>query len=75
MRRKRIDWEEELKKTEKIRMKGFKYTLSSFILALFWVLGARQIQREFSFAPLLLTVFFVAAGTVLFGIVARRKRK
>ena len=74
MKRKRVDWDEELKKSEKIRRRGFFYTLGGFSLALFWILGARQMQRHFAFGPLVILLFFVAAGTFLFTMVARRRK-
>jgi thiosulfate reductase cytochrome b subunit len=74
VKRKRIDWDEELKKTERIRVKGFRYTAAGFALALFWLLGARYIQREISFAPMLLSVFLVIVGVLLFILVLRRKK-
>ena len=74
MRRKRVDWDEELKKSEKIRRRGFFYTVGGFALTLFWILGARQMQRNFSFGPLVVLLFFVAAGTFLFTMVIRRRK-
>lgn len=73
MRRKKIDWDEELKKTERIRIKGFRYTAAGFALALFWLLGARHMQREISFAPMLLSIFLVILGVFLFILVLRKK--
>ncbi|MBL3538879.1 MAG: hypothetical protein JMJ95_04290 [Aminivibrio sp.] len=55
-------------------MKGFRYTAAGFALALFWLLGARYIQREISFAPMLLSVFLVIVGVLLFILVLRRKK-
>ena len=75
MRRKRVDWDEELRKSEKIRRRGFFYTLGGFALALFWILGARQMQRNYSFGPLVVLFFFVAAGTLLFTVLSRRRKK
>jgi hypothetical protein len=74
VRRKRIDWDEELKKTERIRIKGFRYTAAGFALALFWLLGARHMQREISFAPMLFSVFLVIFGALLFIFILRRKK-
>jgi len=73
VRRKKIDWDEELKKTERIRIKGFRYTAAGFALALFWLLGARHMQREISFAPMLLSIFLVILGVFLFILVLRKK--
>ena len=75
MRRKRVDWDEELRKSEKIRRRGFFYTLGGFALALFWILGARQMQRNYSFGPLVVLFIFVAAGTLLFTVLSRRRKK
>jgi hypothetical protein len=72
--RRRIDWNEELKKTEKIRMKGFRYTAAGLILALFWLIGARQIQKEISFTPMLFSLFLVVSGVLLFALIMRRKK-
>ena len=75
MRRKWVDWDEEMKKSERIRRRGFFYTLGGFALALFWILGARQMQRNYSFGPIVIIFFFVAAGTLLFTVVSRRRKK
>ncbi len=74
VRRKRIDWDEELKKTERIRLKGFRYTAAGFVLVLFWFLGVRQIQGEISFLPMLFPFFLVISGVLLFILVLRRKK-
>lgn len=73
MRRKRVDWDEELRKTERIRMRGFGFTAAGFILAFFWLLGARQIQKGISFMPMLFSIIMAACGVFLFFIIMYKK--
>lgn len=76
MRRKRVDWDEEMKKTEQIRWKGLRFSIASFALAAFWIFGAGRMGRKtLSLGPLALALFFVAAGTLLFIMLMRRKQK
>jgi hypothetical protein len=74
MRRKRIDWDEEIRKTEQIRWRGIRFSLASFALALFWIFGVGRMGRNFSLAPLVALVFFVSAGTLLFIMLMRRRK-
>jgi hypothetical protein len=74
VRRKRIDWDEELKKTERIRLKGFRFTAAGFVLVLLWLLGVRQIQKEIPILPMLFSFFLVISGVLLLIIVLRRKK-
>ena len=39
MRRRKVNWDEEIKKSEEIRRKGLRLTLVTFLMALFWLLG------------------------------------
>lgn len=55
-------------------MKGFRYTAAGLILALFWLIGARQIQKEISFTPMLFSLFLVVSGVLLFALIMRRKK-
>lgn len=73
MRRKRVDWDEELKKSERIRRKGFGFTAAGFILAIFWLLGARQMQKGLSFLPMLFSIIMAACGVFLFLIMIHKK--
>lgn len=76
MRRKRVDWDEEIKKTEQIRWKGVRFSIASFALATFWIFGVGRMGKKAPFlGPLVLTLLFVAAGTLLFIMLLRRKQK
>ncbi len=76
MRKRRVDWQKEIEKTEQIRRRGFGYTVAGFILALFWVFGARQMGGDLPVAPIILSFVFIGAGMLVFFVVSsRRKRK
>ena len=75
-RRRRVDWEKEIEKTERIRRRGFGYTVGGFILAMFWMFGAKHMGGNLPIGPVILSFIFIAAGTMLFfTLLARRKRK
>ncbi|NLG94758.1 MAG: hypothetical protein GX487_05305 [Acetomicrobium flavidum] len=70
MARRRIDWEEELKKTERTRIRGFKITFLSFALtALFFMCFRFQGSR----ARIPLYVLIVLFG--LLGVLLLFRRK
>ncbi|MDI9370136.1 MAG: hypothetical protein GX181_01695 [Synergistaceae bacterium] len=74
--RKRIDWDEEQNKTERIRWKGFRISLASFAMAALWIFGVgRMGVKEITLAPMVLLLYFVGAGTLLAVFLLRRKRK
>ena len=76
MRRKRIDWDEEIRKTEQVRWKGLRFSIASFALAAFWIFGVGRMGRKsLSMGPLTLVLLFVAAGTLLFIMLMRRIQK
>ena len=75
MRRKKIDWDEEIKKSEQIRWKGLRFSIASFALAVFWIFGVGRMEKEISIVPLAALIFFVGAGTLLFIMLMRRRRK
>ena len=74
--RQRVDWDEEVRKTERIRRKGLFISALSFCVAVAFILGAGRLSEsgvEFSrkviFALcLVLAVFFVG------GVLRRRER-
>jgi len=72
MPRKRVDWEEELKKTERTRLRGFKITvLSLAFIGLFFMWSKFQSPR-FSLPFYVIVILFGLLGIVLlFGL---RKR-
>ncbi len=76
MRRRRIDWDEEIKKTERIRWKGLRFSIAAFGLAAFWIFGvSRMGRKDISLTPITVLLFFVGAGTLLFIMLMRRKQK
>ena len=76
MRRKRIDWDEEIRKSEQIRLRGLRYTIAAFVLAGFWLFAVgRMGKKDISLAPLFVTLLLIGAGTLLFFFLSRRKKK
>ncbi|GHV36743.1 hypothetical protein FACS1894187_11900 [Synergistales bacterium] len=66
MRRRRVDWDEEIRKTERIRHKGFFISAMSFAFAMALIAGARsmgdggiQISRKIIVAACLCAAFFI----------------
>lgn len=75
MRRKRIDWAEENRKTEQIRARGFKTSALSFGVALVFLFGISRINEKVSMMPIMIMVMcFAAAMAVLVMTLRRRAR-
>ncbi|MDR3231429.1 MAG: hypothetical protein LBT65_08305 [Synergistaceae bacterium] len=75
-RRRRIDWDEELRKTERIRRKGLFVSALSFCLAMSFIAGAGRLSKsgiEFS-RKVIFTFCLVIAMFLLRGILRRRER-
>jgi len=75
-RRKRIDWDEELKQTERIRWKGVRLSIASFCLAAFWIFGVgRMGRKDISTGQLVLVLLFLGAAMLLFIFIMRRRQR
>ncbi len=75
-RRKKIDWDKELEKTEKIKRRGFFMSGLSFALACVLIFGmgkATGAEIEIPRAVLVTVCFFVSC--VIFGVVMKRRSK
>ena len=75
-RRRRVDWDEELRKTERIRRKGFFISVLSFIAAVAIIYGVGSLKgggvefsRKVIFTLCLLLALFLARG-----VLRRRER-
>ena len=76
MRRKRVDWEKEIRKTEEIRMRGFKISILGFAIAVLFLFGASRINTDASFISHTIMIgCFIAATIVLVFTLRRRAKK
>jgi hypothetical protein len=74
--RRRIDWDEELRKTERIRRRGLFVSVLGFGVAVIFILGANRmgpIGIDVS-RKLIFTFCFVAAMFLVRGVLRRRER-
>ena len=74
--RRRVDWDEEIRKTERIRRRGFFISALGFGVAVIFILGANRmgpigidVTRK-----LIFTFCFVAAMFLVRGVFRRRER-
>jgi hypothetical protein len=75
-KRKRVDWEKELQKTEEIRMKGFRTSIFGFVIAVLFIFGVSRINDSASIFPLVITIgCFLAATIILVLTLKRRSQK
>ena len=75
-KRKRIDWDAEIQKTENIKRRGFLMSGLSFALACVLIFGMSKAtgnEIEIPRAVLVTICFFVSC--VIFGIVIKRRSK
>jgi hypothetical protein len=75
-KRRRVDWDEELRKTERIRRKGLFISALGFGVAMICVLGASRLNPggvEIS-RKIIFTFCFVIAMFLMRGILKRRER-
>ena len=75
-KRKRIDWDAEIQKTENIKRRGFLMSGLSFALACVLIFGMSRAtgnEIEIPRAVLVTICFFVSC--VIFGIVIKRRSK
>ncbi|MDR1875064.1 MAG: hypothetical protein LBQ90_08665 [Synergistaceae bacterium] len=75
-RRRRVDWDEELRRTERIRRKGLFTSALSFCVAVVVILGAGRLSKggiEFS-RRVIFTFCLVIALFLVRGLLRRRER-
>lgn len=76
MRRRRVDWDEELRKTERIRRRGFALTGLSFAVALGVIVGVGRLGGVNVALPRkVLALAGLALGVLLFRVVLRRRQR
>ena len=76
MRRKRVDWDEELRKTEAIRRRGFRISAMGFVLGMAFLVGATRFNGELPFWRYFIQgVCFITAFAILIFLVWRRAKK
>jgi hypothetical protein len=72
-KRKRVDWEKEMQKTEEIRMKGFRISILGFAVASLFLFGASRINSGASLlSPMIMIGCFLFATVVLVFTLKRR---
>lgn len=76
-RRKRVDWDAEIRKTEKIRRKGLLMSMLSFGMAVAFIFGMSRYTGASVEIPrsVLFAVLFCVSCVVLRIIVRKRSRK
>jgi phosphotransferase system glucose/maltose/N-acetylglucosamine-specific IIC component len=75
-KRKRIDWEKEMQKTEDIRMRGFRTSVFGFVIAVMFLLGASRVNKDASvFSVVIMIGCFLAAIVILIFTLKRRAAK
>lgn len=75
-RRKRVDWDEEIRKTEKIRRKGLLMSALSFIFACAFIFGMSKrtgIDIVIPKAVLFAALFFVSC--VIFSVIIKHRSR
>lgn len=65
MRRRRIDWNEEIRKSERIRRNGLKNTALGCIMSFLFLVGARRINPSWSPGTGILSFLLIAIAIVL----------
>ncbi|MDR1978334.1 MAG: hypothetical protein LBQ42_06340 [Synergistaceae bacterium] len=80
--KRRVDWDEELRKTERIRRKGLFVSALGFGVAAIFVVGAGRmgpagvdVSRKLLFALCFVAAMFLARGTLRRGERLRRERE
>lgn len=74
-KRKRIDWDEEMRKTEEIRSRGFRTSVLSFFVAIMFMVGANRLNEEFSIYPYLIMGACLFTAVVVMVTTLRRSAK
>ncbi len=76
MRRRRVDWDEEIRKTDRIRRRGLTLSALSFAVALAVIFGARRMGGvEVALPRKVVAIACLILGVSLFRIVLRRRER
>ncbi len=73
-RRRRVDWEEERRKTEQSQAKGFRYSALSFFMVFLFMLMIKVFHREYSLGVPMRVLGALLVGTVVLFILVHRRR-
>ena len=78
MRRRRINWDEEVQKSERIRMKGLRSTIVGCLMSFLLLVAARKVNPSWSpgtgiLSFLLIAIAIVLAITLFFRLSRRKK--
>ena len=78
MRRRRINWDEEVQKSERIRMKGLRSTIVGSLMSFLLLVAARKVNPSWSpgtgiLSFLLIAIAIVLAITLFFRLSRRKK--
>lgn len=74
-RRRRVDWEEERRRTERSQMKGLRYSALSFLMAFFFLLMTKTFYRDYPLKTPLIVLGALLFGTFAMLFVQFRKSK
>lgn len=74
-RRRRIDWDEEFKKTARSHLRGVKATAVAFVAVILFLAAAKLTHRELPMGGLFLVLGGLAAGTFILILLGRRSSK
>ena len=72
-KKKRIDWDKELQKTEEIRMKGLRISILSFAFAVLFIFGVSRLNKEVSPFPYITLIGCFVAATVLIVFIFKKR--
>ena len=77
MARKRVDWDEEIRKTERIRQRGLLMSGFSFALAIALIFGISKFGGEDIIIPksIIFAVIFCVSFIVFRAVIKYRRRK
>ena len=76
MRRRRVDWDEEIRKTDRIRRRGFALSALSLVVALGVIFGVGRMGGvDVSVQRKVVAIACLVLGVFLFRVVLRRRER
>ena len=76
MRRRRVDWDEEIRKTDRIRRRGFALSALSLVVALGVIFGVGRMGGvDVSVPRKVVAIACLVLGIFLFRVVLRRRER
>lgn len=73
--RRRVDWEEERRRTEQSHIRGLRHSALSFFMAFFFMLMAQVFHRDYPLrVPILVLGALLVGNVILLVLAFRRKR-